>query len=507
MARRSMNMLKKSISFFTIISSAIIFFSLPTVATPAAGNAGMGSSVNDFTAGLDSRIPQLMSDFDIPGVTIALVKNGRIAWSAAYGYADVEKDRKMTIHTWCRVESISKSVTTWGVMKLVEDGRVDLDSPVVNYITSWEFPPSEYDIEKVTLRQLLSNSSGMPLGTIGERYDPTGEVPMLRDRLSKDAVLMQEPGKGFSYSNTGFNILELMIEEVTGRDFAEYMKNEILLPLGMERSSFTWNDSFDPAVPNGYDLNGNPIPVYIYPDRASGGLFASVEDIAAFITAGMKVDGTQGKGVLRAGSVETMYTPVVDIQGYMAMAFDSYGLGHLVEFFPEGEKAVSHGGQGSGWMTFFHSVPETGDGIVIFCNSQRSWPFFGYILSDWAKWCGFSSVGMGNIITGRKGVLACISLLLVVLLWQLWRIGRGLVSGVRRFAPFAGESRVVRGIELGVSVLLALVLVWIASLKYFFLTSIFPILASWLGVMVVFSAVVLFLSVLFPLRGNINDFE
>jgi len=476
----------------TVMINAVIFYSSPMAATREA------QPVKDFTAGLDSRIPQLMDDFDIPGVIIALVNDGRIAWSAAYGYADVEKDRKMTIDTWCRVESISKSVTAWGVMKLVEQGRVDLDSPVVNYITSWEFPPSEYDIERVTLRQLLSNSSGMPLGTIGERYDPKGEVPSLRSRLDKDAVLMQEPGKGFSYSNTGFNILELMIEEVTGRDFAEYMKNEILLPLGMERSSFRWSNTFDPAVPNGYDLEGNPIPVYVYPDKASGGLFASVEDIASFIRAGMKVNGQQGGDVLAAESVEMMYTPVVDITGYMAMAFDSYGLGHLVEFFPEGEKAVSHGGQGSGWMTFFYSVPETGDGMVIFCNSQRSWPFFGYILSDWAKWCGFSSVGMGNIVAGRKGVLACISLLLIVLLWQLLRIGKGLVAGGRAFAPWSDESRVVRGIELVVSVGLAMIMVWITGLDYFFLTSIFPILAGWLGMLVVFSAVVLLLSVLFP---------
>jgi len=483
---------------------AIMVWSSPMVAEQGQGRK---STVKNFTTHLNSRVPELMQDYDIPGVTIALVKDGRIAWSAAYGYADVEKDRKMSIDTWCRVESISKSVTAWGVMKLVEQGRVDLDAPVVNYIKSWEFPPSGYDIEKVTVRQLLSNSSGMPLGTIGERYDPTGDIPALKERLSKDAVLMQKPGKGFSYSNTGFNILELMIEEVTGRDFAAYMKNEILLPLGMERSSFTWSETFDPAVPNGYDLEGNPIPVYVYPDKASGGLFASVEDIATFITAGMKVDGKQGKGVLRSGSVEAMYTPVVDITGYMAMAFDSYGLGHLIEFFPGGEKAVSHGGQGSGWMTFFHSVPKTGDGIVIFCNSQRSWPFFGYILSEWAQWCGFSSVGMENIITGRKGVLAFISLLLVVLLWQLWRIGRGLVSGIRSFAPLSAESRVVRGIELVISVLLALIMLWISNLKYFFLTSIFPILSGWLGVMVVFSAVVLCLSVLFPLRGNINDPE
>ncbi len=344
------------------------------------------TSLESFTAYLDERIPALMKGYDIPGVNIALVKKGRMVWSKAYGYADLEAGRKMTTDTYCRVESISKSVTAWGVVKLLEQGKIELDKPVKLYIINWEFPESDYSTGKVTIRQLLSHTAGMPLGTIGVRYSPKEDVPSLEESLSKDAVLKQEPGLSFSYSNTGFNLLELLIEEVTGHDFAEYMAEEVLNPLGMHHSGFTWSEEWEPPVPIGYDLDGNPVPVYVYPDKASGGLFATVEDIATFITAGMINFSPRGHEVLDAQSINKLYTPTVEIPGLYGLAFDSYGLGHFIESLPNDRKAVSHGGQGSGWMTHFHSVPETGDGIVILTNSQRSWPLIAHILSDWAEW-------------------------------------------------------------------------------------------------------------------------
>jgi CubicO group peptidase (beta-lactamase class C family) len=259
----------------------------------------------------------------------------------------------------------------------------------------------------------------MPLGTVGPEasYAPEEKMPTLKEYLSKEAVLKQEPGLSFSYSNVGFNLLELMIEEVTGRDFAEYMEEEVLISLGMKNSSFNWNKKWEPAVPNGYDLKGNPIPVYVYPDKAAGNLFATVKDIATFITAGM-TDFSKQK-VLNSQSINKLYSPVVDLSGEYGLAFDSYGLGHFIEKLSNGNKAVSHGGQGSGWMTHFHFLPETGDGIVILTNSQRSWPVFSYILSDWAEWSGISSVGMEQIIRGQKVLWIFIGLFLFILLWQV----------------------------------------------------------------------------------------
>jgi CubicO group peptidase (beta-lactamase class C family) len=456
------------------------------------------ASVEEFTAHLNEQIPDLMENYAIPGVTIALIKRGELVWSEAYGYADLEKGQKMTIDTYCRVESISKSVTAWGVMKLVEEGKVELDHPVTHYLKNWEFPASEFSTEKITIRQLLSHQAGMPLGNIEACYSPQESIPSLRESLSKEAILQQSPGLSFSYSNTGFDLLELVIEEVTGRDFAQYMEEEVLVPLGMNQASFNWSEAFEPPVPMGYGLQGNSILVYVYPEKASGGLFASVEDIATFVVAGMPAFSRSGRQVIDARNIKRLYQPTARIPGLYGLVFDSYGLGYFIEQLPSGHSAVSHGGQGAGWMTHFHSVPETGDGIVILTNSQRSWPLIAYILQDWAKWGGFSSVGMANIILGIKVLRVVISLLLISVILQLGLLGQGVLTGKRHFAPLSKEAYVLRLAQISLFAVLVVGLGWSINQEYLFLTSVFPITTGWLGISIFLVALVLLLSDLFP---------
>ncbi len=457
--------------------------------------------LEEFTSYLDNRIPELMNNYNIPGVTIALVKEGRVLWTNAYGYADKEKGRKITVEDHCRVESISKSVTAWGVMKLVEQGKIELDKPLAYYLKSWKLPESKFLEEEITIRQLLNQTNGMPLGTIGVHYSPKEAIPSLRESLSKDAILFQEPGSSFSYSNTGFNLLELLIEEVTGRDFSSYMQEEILLPLGMKHSSFTWSEDWSPKVPNGYDSKGNAVPLYVYPDKASGGLFSSVNDIAKFITAGMTKFTDTDKKVLSPQSIQQLYTPSVKVSGLYGKAFPLYGFGHFIEDH-DGKKIISHGGQGSGWMSEFYAVPETGDGIVILTNSQRSWPFFGYILTDWAKWNGISSVGMSKIVWASKGLWIIIGLLMVFLIWQLIKLAKGIVFGYRKFKLFSTESLMLRMGQLGLSIALISGFLWVTNQEYFFMFSVFPISSYWLLWLMLIFVLILLLSVLFPLSVN-----
>ncbi len=514
----------------TVLLAAAVFFTACDGADSEHSQAGPGrQEIGPYTTHLDEKIPGLMEKYGIPGVCAALVRDGEPVWSRAYGYADVEAGRLMTTDTRCRVESISKSVTAWGVMKLVDEGRIDLDTPVVRYLKSWEFPESGFSHEKITVRQLLSGSAGMPLGTIGVHYAPGEAKPSLEDILSQDAVLRQEPGRSFFYSNTGFTILELLIEEVTGRDFAEYMEKEVLKPLGMNAASFNWSSEWVPAVPNGYDLGGRPIPVYVYPDKAAGGLFATVEDIAAFAAAGVRSsfsagvygptgngmkdagDGTNaagikdqaGQAVMSAAAVEAMYTPAIPMSGYYSLVFDSYGFGHFIEELPNGIKAVSHGGQGSGWMTHFHIVPESGDGIVLLTNSQRSWPFIAAVLNDWAERAGLGGIGMGLIVRAQMVLRIGMALAALLLAWQAVRLIRGMISGRRRFEPLAEESRLPRAVQglIGIAVLGALR--WALGQEYFFLNSVFPAASVWLGWTLLGTAVVLLASAVLPLRGKV----
>jgi len=491
----------RKLRFLVLLFIALLLV-ISTVKLHSTRGVEQHAALEKFTTHLDECIPAIMKDYDIPGVCTALIQQGKTVWTKAYGYADLETGRRMTTDTHCRVESISKSVTAWGVMKLVEQGVIELDRPVQSYLKNWRLPASEFSGEKVTVRRLLSHSAGLPLGTIGVRYDPEGEIPSLQASLSGDAILQREPGQAFAYSNTGFNLLELLIEEVTGRDFAEYMATEVLVPLGMRHASFTWSRTWEPPVPNGYDLKGKPVPVYVYPDKASGGLFATVEDIAAFVAAGMSDFSRAGLKVLNAESIRKLHTPAVKLPGFYGLAFDSYGFGHFIERLSNGATAVSHGGQGSGWMTHFHFVPQTGDGIVILTNSQRSWPFMAQILSDWAAWNGFSPVGMGRIIVGQKALWLLIGLLLFVVLWQARRLALGLFSGERRFAPLSKEARFLRSGQLGLSILFLAGLLWAVNQDYLFLSSLFPIASGWLGLVIFLSAVVLLLSSLFPLRGE-----
>lgn len=478
-----------------VLIAAFIFMIF--ISQAAAGNEiREAESSDEFTIHLDKRISDLMDEYDIPGVNIALVEKGKVTWSKAYGYADLEEKRKMTTDTVCRVESISKSVTAWGIMKLAEQGKIDLDKPISQYLKSWELPPSGFSEDKVTVRHLLTHTSGMPLGDVFERYSPKEKVPSLKESLSKQAVLIREPGTSFSYSNTGYNLLELLIEEVTGKDFSEYMQADILNPLGMKGSSFVWSDKYYTEVPMGYDLQGSDVPVYVYPEKASGGLFATAEDIAAFLTAGM-TDYSM-PGVLTLKSINEIYTPKVDRIGVYSLVFDSYGFGHYIENLSDGNTAVSHGGQGGGIMTHFHSIPETGDSIVILTNSQRSWPFIAHILTDWAKWLGFDSIGMGKIILGQRILWMMIVVVWLAILWRISTIAQGIIARQRRFSLLSRESQVWQLLQAVLSIILISGLLWSISQDYLFISSVFPIASGWLGLSGLVLAAVLMISALFP---------
>jgi len=149
-------------------------------------------------------------------------------------------------------------------------------------------------------------------------------------------------------------------------------------------------------------------------------------------------------------------------------------------------------------MTYFHSVPETGDGIVVLTNSQRSWPFFAYILSDWAEWSGFAPIGMGKIIWAQKALWYLIGLIFVITLWLVWRLGQGLISHKRQFVPLSKSSRLLRLGQSSLSIILLSGLLWSISQDYSFISSVFPTVYNWLVFSIFVFAVALLLSALFP---------
>jgi CubicO group peptidase (beta-lactamase class C family)/membrane protease YdiL (CAAX protease family) len=229
-----------------------------------------GEPVDAFVAHMDRRVPQLMQQYDVPGLAVVLVHKGSPVWSGAYGYADVARQTVMTTDAVFRAESISKAVTAWGVLRLVESGRIRLDDDVRRYVVDL-MPDERHTAQPVTIRRLLNHNAGMPLGPVGPpvQFAPGSSMPDLRSFLAPYAHPVKEPGSGFMYSNVGFNLLELVGEEVTGRDFADYIRAEVLLPLGMRSSSFQWQAELQPGMATGYDLRNRAVPSYVYPARAA----------------------------------------------------------------------------------------------------------------------------------------------------------------------------------------------------------------------------------------------
>lgn len=489
-----LKILSKSYSILIAVIISILII-LPQASLNSPRDINKNFSDEKFTSFLNERIPHLMNTFNVPGLNISLIKNHKKVWSKAFGFADGESKRLMTIDTYCRIESISKSVTAWGIVRLAEQNRIKLDDPIVNYIQTWKFPKSEYSEEKITIRQLLTHTSGLTLGKIGVIYSPLENIPTLRQSLTNNALLFQEPGLSFSYSNTGYHLLELLIEEVTGQTFEEFMTSEILLPLGMNKSTFIWDDNFYPPVANGYDLKGNPVAAYVYPEKAAGGLFSTIDDVTNFVMAGMIKNDKPCNNILSIQSIDTIYYPSVK-PGIYSLAFDYYGLGHFIEFLPDGKKAVASGGQGTGWMTHFHSVPETGDGIVILTNSQRSWPLFAYLLTDWAKWNGFDSVSMSVLIKARIILWIIIGSLLTFSLWQIIKIIIGLTFRNLRFVTFKEFLQLKNIMKFLTAIILFAIIIWSAEQKYLFITAVFPIASYWLGYIVLILGITLVITVI-----------
>jgi CubicO group peptidase (beta-lactamase class C family) len=338
----------------------------------------------------DQVISQLLEKYKVPGVAVSLVHNGEIAWSQGYGLADWEQDKPVTTDTVFQVASISKAVTSWGVMRLVERGQLELDVPIEKYLTRWHLPSSKYDASGVTIRRLLSHSAGLSVdGYPG--LPPDVQLPSLEESLAGnnggagELRIIMEPGAQFSYSGGGFTLLQLIIEEVTGETFSAYMQREVLDPLGMVHSSFEWRADLRPVTAVAYSETGASLPNYLFTEQAAAGLYSTASDMARFLAAEMPGPNGEpvGRGVLSSDTLALMFTPVIQFQG----------LGQGVSKLPDGSKVIEHGGSNKGWKAVVSANPGHSSGIVILTNSDNGTALYQEIYREW-----FNSLIMGSAI-------------------------------------------------------------------------------------------------------------
>ncbi|RMG24580.1 MAG: hypothetical protein D6730_12470 [Bacteroidetes bacterium] len=345
-------------------------------------------STEQFLEEIDQKIPQLLHDFSVPGAAIAIIEDGEIVWQKGYGFADVEKGVRVNAKTGFNIGSISKSVAAWGVMKLVLEGKIELDAPAEKYLTRWHFPKSDFDSEQVTIRRLLSHTAGTSLHSVsaGPPYDnlPTLEEWLNgnNDGLGRVEILL-EPGSRYKYSGGGYGVLQLVIEEVSGQTFEDYMQTQILNPLGMTNSSYKIDDKIRAASASPYDKYGEPTDFELFTAQAGAGLHTTLEDLTRYAMASLYLhkDYATYNPVLPPDIIRQMMEPVLPDNGHWL-----YGMGYQTEQRGTSFVFSGHGGSNTGWQANFRVDPASNDGFVVLTNGGAGYSICNQMMCDWVRW-------------------------------------------------------------------------------------------------------------------------
>jgi CubicO group peptidase (beta-lactamase class C family) len=369
-----------STSPIAILALACTGFSLPSIAGDQA------TDLKAFTTLLDKQIPQLLEDFMVPGSGVAIIKNGQVVFKKGYGFADVAKQKPVNLDTGFNIGSISKTVAAWGVMRLVEQGKISLDAPVEQYIKRWKLPKTEFDNSAVTVRRLLSHTAGLSL----HGYPGWGEKdtqPSIEASLSGenngpgDVKLIMKPGTKWQYSGGGYTICQLLIEEVSGQKFSDYMREHVLRPLGMKNSDYQMTPAILAHSAVAYDGLAQVTPNPLFTAKAAAGLHTTIEDFSQFALANLTSSTQQkpGRDVLKPKTIKQMLAPAPASKG-------KWGLGYNIKSLANGQTTVGHGGANRGWHAVFNVVPQTNDGLVITTNSSNGYSVYQVIICQWQQW-------------------------------------------------------------------------------------------------------------------------
>lgn len=358
----------------------------PTLAIAQPGRAASTpAQASTFVAGLDDLVESLRSDFGRFGMALAVIERGRIVGERYYGFADAERRIPMSRSTLVNVASVSKAVSAFGVMRLADRKRIGLDEPVFGRITRWRLPPSEFPVSEVTAARLLSHTAGISRHTTGT-WTVDDRLPTLEAALSGDnggygdTRLILKPGTKWSYSGGGYSILQMLVEEVTGKRFSEYMNSEVLPGLGIRNSWFGWPPQVERASAVYYDEFGRPVPAYRTIEEAAGAFNANAADLARFALAFSDVRDGKWRPALSKALMARMTAPAPAAEVGPDARF---GLGLLLQRLPDGRTIISHDGGNPGSGAFFAIHPETGNGIVVLVNRSWAGQVFFPIACEW----------------------------------------------------------------------------------------------------------------------------
>lgn len=318
-------------------------------------------------------LPELMRRFNVPGVSVAVIRNFAIHWARGYGIADVETGTPVDTETMFQAASISKPVAAMGVLRAVQDGLFGLDDDINTILTTWKLDGGEFTRNHpVTPRGLTSHTSGLGDGFGFPGYDPGAPLPTMvelfegRSPSNTRALFMERaPMTLMEYSGGGATLMQQALSDARRRPFADILREDVLQPLGMTRSTF------EQPLPAGYDRNAarghssqgtaRGAKWHVYPELAAAGLWTTPTDLARLAIEVQMASAGRSTRVLDRATAREMITPVG--VGDFAVGFSIGKIGQGWYF--------SHGGANWGFRATLMAHLSNGYGLAIMTNADQ----------------------------------------------------------------------------------------------------------------------------------------
>ncbi|HVN42983.1 MAG TPA: serine hydrolase domain-containing protein [Steroidobacteraceae bacterium] len=375
--------------------------------------------------GEDARwtMAERLAHYGVPGVSVAVIEGGELAWAAGFGVRDQGGTVPVDADTMFMGASTSKPVTAFLVLQHVERGIVNLDVDINRYLKRWQVPENEFTRRfPVTLRTALSHSAGLTVNGWGCR--PRGQpVATVFDVLEgrpisgqRAVVVDKTPGGTERYSGGGYVLAEILLEDLTGRSFADLAEEYIFQPLGMRHTTFAnpLPERFHGNVASGHDATGKMHPGgwLVSPDGGAGGIFTTAQDYARFMI------GTRDAFLGKKGAI---LRQDLARQMLMRQGAGQFGLGWR-SVGDGATRRMNHGGSNDGYQSETNLYLDSGDGAAVFTNAVPGIVLENEILNGVADLQGWQDF----MATPRKAQLVPAS--------EHWR--------------YVGEYRIVSGVEM-----------------------------------------------------------
>jgi len=335
----------------------------------ALGLLGATARADEFDP-VRADIRDLMAAQDIPSIAVAVAREGRIVWEEGFGWADLSRRISATPHTLYSLASISKPVTATALMILVERGAIALDQPMDNYLGAQKLTAHGGEAREATVRRIANHTAGLPLHYQFFYEDEAVPRPSMDESIRRYGTLVRQPGEVFAYSNFGYGLLEYAIERASGKSYAEFLKDELFLPLGLTESAVNRTPDFGDRVAVRYGVRRAPVPFYDFDHRGGSAVFMSAHDLVRFGLFHLRgeVSGQvsgQEKAVLKQTTLAAMREEPTLNDGGTSDYGVGWGLGER-----HGLKNFGHSGGMAGVSTLLSIYPEQDLVVVVLANAS-----------------------------------------------------------------------------------------------------------------------------------------